>query len=287
MATLKKFYLIPLIALIGIIFFYACNNSSGVKTSVNQNTISAYDSTQGKSLTYTKYELPLSVDVYKFLKSKKIGYNLLLMHKIKMQDKYFTEVKRAFVLGIYSSDLAYAAINEQSKDAVDYFGVSIELANKLDIQDSYNSKTLDRAYDNLNNEDSLSYIAGESYWKSCSNLERNKRANILPFVIVGSWVESMHILTRNCIGSPPETGLFIELFQQLKHLDKLIAFLSDTSSGVESSGSKAEIENMLIRLKSIQEKYNKIDSSNVAALGLSQFKDVIFQIEDFRNTMLE
>jgi hypothetical protein len=280
---------IPSVSIIlsGFILILSCSGTGNQRSLKQDSSISAYDSAQGKSFTYTKYELPLSIDIYKYLKSKKFAFKNLYMHKLKDQDKYFTDLKRAFALGIYSSDLAYAAVYEQSEDAVEYFGVSIELANKLNIQDGYNSSTLDRAYENIDNEDSLAYIAGESYWKTCSNLEKNKRDNILPMVVIASWIESMHILSKACIESPPESGLFSELYSQMNHLGKLIDYTSDALILMENSESKIEISKVAEMLKPIQEKYKAIDGKNPTEFGSAQFKDVIFLIENLRNTMLE
>jgi hypothetical protein len=287
MSTFYKKLLVPCLILVGCIVLFTCGGSGNKKVVSNKNVMSAYDSSQGKSYTYTKYQLPLSVDVYKFLKSKKFAFNQLLLHKLKSQDKYFTETKRAFVLGVYASDLIYTAIYDQSQDAVDYFGASIELANKLDIEDGYNSNTLDRAYKNIDNEDSLSNIVGESYWRTCSTLEKSKRDNILPMIVIGSWIESMHVLTRNCIGSSPESGIFTELYKQQAHLDKIIVYLNDVLKEIKTPNAKIDLEAMLNRLNLIKGKYQEIDPSNPNDFGLGQFKDVIFQIEDIRNSMLE
>jgi hypothetical protein len=287
MYKVTKLLFLQFSAITIISILMSCGGTGTQQTVVGRNSISAYDSTKGKSFTYSKYELPLSVDIYKFLKKEKVPFSMLLMIKLKDQDKYFTEIKRAFVLGVYSSDLAYAVIYNQNQDAVEYFGATIEFANKLNIQDGYNSTTLDRAYDNLNNEDSLPYIVGESYWKTCISLEKNKRDNILPLVVLGSWIESMHILSRNCVGSPEGSALFSELHQQLKYLNNLILFLQDASKEMELSNSKTEIALLTSKLELIKQKYQAIDASNPASFDLGQFKDVIFQIEDLRNIMLE
>jgi hypothetical protein len=287
MLRLIKILFPQLIVISMFIFIISCGSSGNQQTSVEENGFSAFDSSQGKSFTYSKYELPLSVDIYKFLKKEKIPYNILLMHKLKDQDKYFTEIKRAFVMGVYSSDLAYVAIYEESQDAVEYFGATIDLANKLNIQDGYNSTTLDRAYKNLNNSDSLPYIISESYWKTCVVLEKTKRDNILPMIVGGSWIESMHILSRNCIGSKQGSTVYVELYNQLRHLENMILFLDDASKDMKVTGSKTEISLLSKKLGSIKQKYQSIDGTDPSNFNLAQFKDVIFQIEDLRNSMLE
>jgi len=281
----KKIF--PVIILIFIASFIISCGQQAQQNVQHEINVNAYDTAKGRSFTYTKYELPLSVDIYKFLKKAKVPYNQILMHKIKDQDKYFTEIKRAFVMGIYSSDLAYAAINEQSQQAVDYLATTIELANKLNIQDGYNTNSLDRAYKNLSSSDSLSYIVGESYWRTCTILEKTNRDYILPLIVAGSWIESMHILSRNCVGSPQGSPLFSELHQQLRQLDNMIKYLGDSSEDIKNTTARSEIISLTKRLELIKVKYSEIDLSDPSEFTLGQFKDVIFQVEDLRNTMLE
>jgi hypothetical protein len=281
-------FVFPYLLMVSIVsIIFSCGSGGGQQTKIDENTLSNFDSAQGRSFTYSKYELPLSIDIYKFLVKEKIPFNLLLMHKLKDQDKYFTETKRAFAMGIYSSDLAYTAVYDQNQEAVEYFAATIELANKLLIQEGYNPETLDRAYKSLGNEDSLASIVAESYYKTCNALEKNKRDNILPLIVVGSWIESMHILSRNCIGSVEGSVIFAELYQQLKQLDNLILFVKDSSNEIKNSNSKSEMLAFAQKLELINQKYKEIDASNPASFKLGHFKDVIFQIEELRNSMLE
>jgi len=276
-----------LIVLIVFVVF-SCNNSNNNNQSVTSDIKDdLYDSAQGKSFVYTKYELPLSVEVYKLLKSKNIPFNKQLLLGLENQDKNFTEEKRALVLGIYSSDLVYATIFEQNQEAIDYFGVSIELAHKLDIEDGYNSNLLDKAYKNIDNTDSLNYVAGEAYWRTCTNLEKNNRTNILPLIVLGSWTESVHIMAKASIGSSMEAGLFKELYNQKEHLKSLILYFNDVISNPDKTGLTGDMKKWLKKLELIFEKYNEINASEMNSLGVDQLKNIIFQIEDLRSMMIE
>lgn len=284
----KRYSLISAVLALTLLAFSCGNNRETKRNTVKDSTTTiASDQSLKKSFVYTKYELPLSVDVYKFLKSKNIEFNKGFMNSLSKKDKYFTAVSRALVLGIYSSDLAYATIYDKSQESVDYFGVSIDLAHKLDIEQGYDSKVLDRAYDNLSNNDSLSKIAAEAYQRTCSCLEENKTTNILPFIVLGSWLESVHILTQASMGSMPDDGLFQELYNQRVHLNGMIKYLADV---IEQSAGAPEIEDMKIlleKLKLMQSKYETIDVSHPESLNVGQFKDVIFLVTDMRKVITD
>ncbi|NJO87826.1 MAG: hypothetical protein HC831_01870 [Chloroflexia bacterium] len=74
---MQKFVFVAFIIVIGFAVLSSCNNQPQ-KNQEEKDTVVVLekpDSLQKKSFVYTKYELPLSVDVYKFLKSKKVGFN--------------------------------------------------------------------------------------------------------------------------------------------------------------------------------------------------------------------
>lgn len=269
-----------------VLILSSCNNNNDPKQTTVNDTVEVVSDNAKKSFVYTKYELPLSVDVYKFLKNKNITFNKEYMHGLDKKDKYFTSVSRSLVLGIYSSDLAYATIYDKSQESVDYFGVSIDLAHKLDIEKGYNSKVLDRAYDNISNNDSLSEIAAEAYLKTCNSLEENNTTNILPFIVLGSWLESVHILTQASLGSTPEDGLFLELFSQKEHLIGMINYLSDAVKSAQNTAEHNEMKIMLEKLKQIQQEFNKINATSPDKLEISQFKDIILLIDEMRQQII-
>ncbi len=283
---MQKFVSFYVIAFCGFVFFSSCDTKPKKKKNTNTEVeVVQNDSLQKKSFVYTKYELPLSVDVYKFLKSKKISFNGKYMHNLRQKEKYFTEINRAQILGVYSSDLAYSTIYEKSQEAVDYFGVAIDLAYKLNIEQGYESQLLDKAYDHIDNNDTLSKIASNAYLKTCITLEESNRENILPFIVLGSWVESVYILSRACLGSSQEQGVFIELYEQKKHLDGIIAYFNDMLNSNNDIG-KDEIKAMLKTLNELKEEYNKIEQTNVQNLDADKLKNVIVLVQEMRSKLI-
>jgi hypothetical protein len=264
-------------------FLLSCSNQPQKKQEEKDTVVvvAKPDSLQRKSFVYTKYELPLSVDIFKFLKSKGVEFNKNNLHSLAKKEKYFTEITRAQILGVYSSDLAYSTIFDKSQEAVDYFGVAIDLAYKLNIEEGYESELLDRAYDNIDNNDTLSKIASNAYHKTCTNLEKSNRENVLPFIVLGSWVESVYILTYACAGSEPEDGIYEELYAQKRHLEGLIAYFSDILNS-ENNTEKEEIKSKLLKLKELKSEYDKIELLENEKPNAEKLKEVIILIQELR-----
>ncbi|NJO87825.1 MAG: hypothetical protein HC831_01865 [Chloroflexia bacterium] len=201
------------------------------------------------------------------------------------KERYFTEITRAQILGVYSSDLAYSTIFDKSQEAVDYFGAAIDLAYKLNIEEGYESELLDKAYDNIDNNDTLSKIASNAYHRTCTTLEKSKRENVLPFIVLGSWVESVYILTHSCIGSRPEDGIYDELYSQKKHLEGLITYFSDILNS-ENNTEKEEVKSKLQKLQKLKDEYDKIELSDSETLDAEKLKEVIVLIQQLRTDLI-
>ncbi len=83
----------------GILIFQSCDNvNENRQVSTSENNLKESDIQEVKSFVYNKYKLPLSVDIYKFLKSKNIEYNRQNMLDLRLRDKFFTDEKRAIAL---------------------------------------------------------------------------------------------------------------------------------------------------------------------------------------------
>lgn len=274
-----------LILLLGVsIIGCGDSESENQQSESHQNTIDNQGE-EKKSFVYTKYELPLSIDVYKFLKTKNVPFGKELIHSLDVKDKYFTEVERALVLGVYSSDLAFATIYEKSQEAVDYFAVAIDLAYKLNIDEGYEKESLDKAYDNIDNNDTLSYIASQAYLKTCKVLEGNKSENILPYIVLASWVESVYILCKSAENSNPEDGLFNEICNHKIHLNSLLKYLNDIKSE-ENLTSVDEMKNIILELEALKNDFNKINLEEAKSCNKEDVESIMERVFTLRNEFL-
>jgi len=276
----KQIMFISLVSL----FLISCSDTKETKNNENidNDTITEYTIDNiGKSEIYTTYNLPLPVEVYKFLRDKNYDFNVDLLHTIGKKSKTFTDLSKAINLGFYSSDLAYCILYEQSTQSVDYFSISIELAQELDITRGYNEQVLDRSYDNIENNDSLSIIAKQAYKTTCEYLEENEKINILPFTIVGSWIESMFILTEYSIKSENKKPIYLEIYKQQESLKNLTNYLHNVMADSNAFIVNDDIQEIINTLKLLQTEFDKIDDKDITNFD-KQFIEINSIIVKFR-----
>jgi len=159
----------------------------------------------------------------------------------------------------------------------------MELASKLDVADGYNSEILDKANQYIENNDSLLKFVDQAYWKTCKNLEKNNRNNILPLIVLGSWVESMHFLVKNAEGTAQEDGIYKELYNQKENLINMINYFNDLNKSAETPELKNEMKNWQTRLEKILVGFNEIDVNK----STEQYNRIISQIEGLRVDLIK
>ncbi len=261
---------IVLILAVSILFIYCDAGNSNVNNSGNAESVDN-DLSNKNTNVYAKYKLPLPIDIFTILHKNKYEFNASLLNPIENASKYFTSINKAINLGFFSSDLAYCTIFEKSQESVEYFSIAIDIAHELDITAGYNKQILEKAYDNIENSDTLSQLASNSYWKTCKYLEENDKLNLLPFVIVGSWIESSYILSKSDLIKPNEL-LNTEIYKQKIVLENLVNYINSINNESSNSFVDEDVKKLSVKLNDLKHVFN-VSNEKFGIKEISEFVD--------------
>lgn len=234
-------------------------------------------------LVYTKYDLPLPVDFYRFLKKENSPENCArYLNPVQNIEKYITNKKRGVNFGIYTSDLAYCTVFEKKQNCINYFGVTKELADVLHISRGYNMEMVDRLSNNINDNDSLHKIASKAYWNACNFLEANDEVNILPLIISGGWIESIFLAVISVDEKNPPQRFLNRLTAEKESLENLIQYLLEVVMDNNTFEINADIQELGTKLKPVREIYKNIpEGENLTKEQFIKFKHAIVKVRSF------
>ncbi len=261
-----------------LLFVMGCSDSGNTKKPRRNN--SNVDATEMTNVVYTKYGIPLPIDLFRYLVSEDIPYNAYLLVPLEYRERYSKETKQAMALGAYSADMAYCSMYNRQQEVLDYFNCSFKLADRLDVSEGFNFRYVERMENNINSADSLSNIAGESYWKACNFLNENEKNNILPFVIYGGWVESQYLT----IYSNDQKATREQIMNQQEGLMNLISFLYEVM--IESSAFyyNYDIKSIILKLSNIKKVYDKVPGKEIDA---QLYNDICMKIKAMRAELID
>ncbi len=266
----KIYFILFSILLLNI---WGCENAEIINTRKQSNN-KKIEEVKAKNtdynLVYTKYKIPLPLDLFNFL-GKYSQFNKEYLNSTENKENYFTEVEKAINLGIYTTDLVYCNIFTKSNLSLKYFQTAKIIANSINIEVGYTQDFIERLESNRENKDSLIQIVNESYWKACNHLQNSGQNNILPFVVFGNWIEGIYIISQSK-ESVPETRIQEHILNKQKGLENTINYLYDVQ--IESSAfyycddlkkTIKKLENLLslyenYEIKNSNENYVKIEN---------------------------
>lgn len=188
------------------------------------------------------YSLPSPLETAMLIKNAGATYNEELMNPISNTSRYITSKSRALNLGIYSTDLSYASLFDQSQATLDYIGAAKEMADGLNILDAIDEETVNQLEEQINNRDAIIDIISETLMNSSSFLKENDLEGTASVVLVGGWVEGLYIATSLVSENDLNNNKLVErIVDQKLSLDIMISLLK---SSPEDQDAQAVLEDV-------------------------------------------
>jgi len=196
--------------------------------------------------------LPSPLESAMLIKSAGARFDDALLNPIGNVNSYVTNKSMALNLGIYTCDLSFASLYEQTQLIIDYMNAAKKMADGLGILKAIEQAQIDRLEENINNSEVIMEIVSETFMNSNSYLEENGQPAVAAIVLVGGWFEGLYISTQlvdmNDFNGNKLVGRIID---QKLSIDILISLL-------ESSKGNPAVDELIIQVKKLKVVFDKI-----------------------------
>lgn len=239
--------------------FSACSTTpdSDQQQSGSEDANAAFKAGKAKEMLYA---IPSPIEVMSLLRKAGASYDKTLLNPTQNVSKYQTTRSKSLNLGIYSTDMNYASLFDQTQETMFYVKCCRQVANELGIMNAFDQETLDRIQDNLDNKDSMIFIMSDTYWIADAYLKENERANTAAMVITGGWIEGLYLSTQIAIHTPDNEKIIQRVADQKIPLNNLLLLVN----GYEQD---EDVKYILKDLKELKDFYMKLETVNVAAVN--------------------
>lgn len=140
--------------------------------------------------------LPSPLESAMLIKSAGAKFDRKFLNAIDNAKNYSTNRSQALNLGIYTCDLSFASLYDQTQLIIDYMNAAKKMADGLGILDAINQSTITELEENINNTEVIMKIVSETFLNSNSYLADNDQPAIASIVLVGGWMEGLYIATQ-------------------------------------------------------------------------------------------
>ncbi|MQY78527.1 MAG: hypothetical protein GH151_04920 [Bacteroidetes bacterium] len=191
------------------------------------------------------YSLPSPLETAMLIRSAGAQYDAELLNSVDNAQNYTTNKSMALNLGIYTCDLSFASLYDQTQASISYMGAAKKMADGLGILDAIDEKTIEDLEENINNRERIMDIVSETFLNSSAFLKENDRAALSAIVLVGGWMEGLYIATELVNrGTFEDNKLVIRIVDQKLSLEIVMKLLEENQSNPDVAGLIEEINEL-------------------------------------------
>jgi hypothetical protein len=245
--------------------------------------------------------LPSPLESAMLIKSADARFDKSLLNPTGSSGNYVTNKNMALNLGIYTCDLSFASLYEQTQLIIDYMNAAKKMADGLGILKAIDQTTLDKLEENINNSEVIMEIVSETFMNSNSYLEDNGQPAIATMVLVGGWFEGLYISTQlvdlkefnsnklvgRIIDQKLSIGILLNLLESSKGnpaIDELI---------VQVNRLKSVFDKITITTSPIRTEFDKASNTTVLKSQVKTdmtpvvFKELAKTVAEIRNSFVK
>ena len=242
------------ILLLGL-FLFSCSNPEESISTEEQEIDTEIDSQIAEDFNQAKqvfYSLPSPIETAMLMKRAGAKYDENLLNSISNVPNYNTILNKALNLGVYSADLSFVSMFDQSQASVKYLSATKRLADDLGILNAVDESYIKRMENNINSRDSLMEIISETFMNSNAFLKENERPELAAIVLSGGWIEGLYIATQIAKTTTDNKELKDRIIDQRLSLTTLLSLL-------DKHKDDANIQVVINDFQRIQKVYDNID----------------------------
>ena len=188
------------------------------------------------------YSLPSPLETAMLIKNAGASYNEDLLNSVDNTSNYTTNKSMALNLGIYTTDLSFASLFDQTQTSIRYMNAAKRMADGLGILDAIDNNTIDMLEENINNRDRIMDIISETFMNSSSFLTENERPALACIVLIGGWVEGLYIASTLVGDANIEGNKLVErIVDQKLSFDIVMKLLEDNKDNIDVAEILTEI----------------------------------------------
>jgi hypothetical protein len=247
--------IIKYVLFFSILLSVSCTSNNQNKNN-NQGQNDTLSNIEKKEFQSIYYRFPTPNEVFSFIKSENLGFDISLVNPVSNVDKYLDSKSQTVALGIYAADLAYITIFESYNNSLDYYKAIHNLSEKIRITSAYDLEVAKRIEKNLLNLDSLKNISVDSYSSMVEFLIMNNRETTLALISAGAYVECFYIAFNLAGKYSPKNPIVPKIIDLKYAFDNLYSYLEVYSDNPQVKEVAQNMKNLKAIFDQIKEDKN-------------------------------
>lgn len=282
---------IAVVAIVSTLFLGSCGNSE--PDDVNVVDVDSLGDGMDEDLFESPeidYHLPSPLQVASIFKKSGLEYNSGVTNDPDNAATYTGELKKMLNFGVYSADMAYCVLNEQSNEGRIYLGAITDLAGEIGMEAVFENKDLmDRFDANIEDKDSIEILMIDIHERTEEYMEENDMQHHSAIHFAGAWTEGMYLGVYDYETNGKQNGLGAQITEQMAILGNIIKGLKDKKNdGMELGWVVTDLENIQSTFDTFDSvvAYYEDESADELFLGDGEYEELGGLVKDLRSKII-
>ena len=236
------------------------------------------------------YHLPSPLQVASIFKKSGLAYNSGVTNPVENESKYTEELSQMLNFGVYSADMAYCVLNEQSNEGRKYLGVITDLAGEIGMEAVFENEDLMNRFDaNIEDKDSIEILMIDIHERTEEYMEENDMQHTSAVHFAGAWTEGMYLGVYDFEHNGDKEGLGAQITEQMAILGNIIKGLQDPKNdGMELGWVITDLEKIQSTFDNFDSvvSYYEDESAEELTLTDEEYTELGKLIKDLRNKIV-
>lgn len=204
-----------------VLFSASCKNSK--KKSDDGQTI---DKKEVKAeLEAVAYPLPSPFELTQMINEIEASYIIGISNDTEAYKRYLTVKKQGLNLGVYSSDMAYAATYNRNEITQEYLNSIKELIKSLDLTGAIKSDMPERIEASLDDKEESVNVITDLFYDTYSYMHKNNNTELSYLILAGTWIEGMYLVTNISDNTMENVEILKVIVKQEESLKKILELM--------------------------------------------------------------
>lgn len=222
-----------------LLLIYACGSGE------QKQEIQVEDTPQTEESVAINYNIPSPSEQFALIAKMDAVKNTAILHDAAMADKYVKSSQKALNFGVYTADVAYLTAFNETNKYLGYFGKLEKLGTDIGVAKVFGRELGELAKKWDGNADSLFKLSDDIYNRTFQQLIEIDKGSELSLMLVGGWVESMHLMLGSSKGFGKSPKLEQALADQKLVAENLLEFIISYKDDESVNVFVKELESIL------------------------------------------
>ncbi len=244
------------------------------------------DTVTKKDLDNFMHILPSHLRVAMMFKNAGVNYNATVVADVSKHTTFEKPYDQAYMLGVYSVDLAYSAINNQTQQSVNFMKAGKYLAQQLGIEQIYEANnTLSRFESNMEDIDSVKTLINDLFTETDVFLKDNDKLDVLLISMSAGWLEAVYI-SSNLAAQTGKREIISLIGDQRLSLSHLISMMNSHTEHADFGTLVSDLETVQKALEKGQKTPDTETMAGVYDLNKDELKSIVDLVEKIRSKVV-